>query len=279
MLQDNGYWYLFYSSGQCCEGYDSTYRLECGRATSFTGPYYNQNGTDLRDLTETHQGVPILQGNSEFTGPGHNDVFRGPDGDWWCFYHVEATADDGTRYMMQDRIEWDNNDWPVIACNGVPSSEAPVPGEPSGCESGPIADGTYHIANVNSGKLLEVANAGTTDGDNVRQYADTGNACQDWDVTANGDGTYAITNVNSGLWLEVANAGTAEGDNIQQYSNSTHPCQAWTIEDAGGGEYRLVNANSGLLAEVASAGTADGDNVQQWSDNGGEHQLWTFTSV
>ncbi|MFC7141571.1 family 43 glycosylhydrolase [Halosimplex aquaticum] len=283
MLQANGYWYLIYSSGQCCEGYDSTYRLECGRATSFTGPYYNQNGTDLRDLSGSHDGVPILEGNSEFTGPGHNDVFWGPHGDLWCFYHVEATADDETRYMMMDRIEWDDNDWPVIACNGEPSSQAPVPGQPSGCDSGgssgAISDGTYHIANVNSGKLMEVASAGTADGDNVQQYADTGHACQDWNVTSNGDGTYTLTNVNSGKLLEVASAGTADGDNIQQYADTGHACQDWTIEDAGSGQYRLVNANSGKVAEVASAGTADGDNVQQWADNGGNHQLWTFTSV
>jgi len=294
MVQANGYWYLIYSSGQCCEGYDSSYRLECGRATSFTGPYYNQNGTDLRDLSGSHDGVPILEGNSQFTGPGHNDVFWGPNGDLWCFYHVEATADDETRYMMQDRIQFDSNDWPVVACNGEPSSQAPAPGEPFSCgggggggsggddgsgSGGAISDGTYRITNANSGLLLEVANAGTSDGDNVRQWSDTGHSCQEWNVTSNSDGTYAITNANSGLWLEVAAAGTAEGDNIRQWSNTNHACQAWTIEDAGGGQYRLVNANSGLLAEVSGAGTADGDNVQQWSDNGGSHQLWTFTSV
>ncbi|QLH81510.1 RICIN domain-containing protein [Halosimplex pelagicum] len=145
--------------------------------------------------------------------------------------------------------------------------------------SGPISDGTYHIENVNSGKLLEVAEAGTADGDNVRQYADTGHPCQDWDVASNGDGTYTITNANSGLLLEVADASTSDGANVRQYSDTGHPCQSWNIVDNGDGTYRLENANSGQVADVEGGGTSDGTNVIQWPWTGGDNQRWTFTAV
>lgn len=555
MLQDNGYFYLIYSTGQCCEGYDSTYRLEVGRSENFDGPYVNQDGMDLRDITDHHQGVPILEGDSYFTGPGHNDVYQDPNGNWWCFYHTEAHREDEERYMMVDRIQFDD-DWPVIACNGTPSSQAPMPldtfdcsavqhhgGDPGGGtpdgdtisegvydirnvssnlavtvgsagtsagsnivqenytgedhqhfeavnvgsssyrldnvnsgmpleagngsewdygniqqwsetgdpwqhwsfeevdvdsdadtvyrvindhsglalsagdeasgsslyqlaydsldgqhwalsaqddgddgdgetdsvsvstndasdvstdsatlngdvtelsgydsatvsveyretgasswtatagqstgstgtfsedvsgldsdtdyefravadvsddsatgatssfatdtsdgggDGGAITEGTYRVTNVNSGLFLEVANAGTADGDNVRQYSDTGHACQEWDVTENDDGTYTLTNANSGLFMEVGSADTSDGANVNQWADSGHACQHWDVEDAGSGQYRLVNDNSGKVAEVASAGTSDGDNVQQNADDGGDHQLWTFEPV
>ena len=130
-IRENGYYYLFYSTGHCCDGYDSTYEVEVGRAEEFTGPYYNQNGTDLRELNEHRSGVAVLSGTDRFTGPGHNGAIQDENGDWWMLYHVEATEADETRYMMMDRIQWDENDWPVIGCNGHPSAESPVPGADS----------------------------------------------------------------------------------------------------------------------------------------------------
>ncbi len=85
----------------------------------------------------------------------------------------------------------------------------------SGPVSSRLAEGTYHIVNVNSGKPVEVATAGTANGDNVRQYADTRCPCQQWTLSQNRDGTYDITNVNSGLSLEVAGADYSNGANVQ----------------------------------------------------------------
>ncbi|MFC7141572.1 RICIN domain-containing protein [Halosimplex aquaticum] len=149
----------------------------------------------------------------------------------------------------------------------------------SGGGGGAISDGTYRITNENSGKLLEVASAGTAAGDNVQQWSDNGGTHQQWDVTENGDGTYTLTNVNSGLLLEVAGAGTADGDNVQQYSDTGHACQDWNIVDNGDGTYRLENAHSGKVADVDGASTSDGANVLQWSWNSGANQKWTFDSV
>ncbi|MCU4802702.1 family 43 glycosylhydrolase [Halobacteria archaeon HArc-gm2] len=329
IVEANGYYYLFYSTGHCCEGADSTYAVEVGRSESFTGPYYNQNGTDLRELNEHHSGVSVLAGTDQFVGPGHNTAIQDDAGDWWLLYHVEATTDLEERQLMVDRIQWDANDWPVVACDGTPSSQSPMPasgdypcsvgsgsggtggssgsgggsgsdgdsgsddgsggGGDSGSDGGggsdgstgdgPIEAGTYRITNGNSGKLLEVAFAGTADGDNVRQYGDTGHACQQWEVTENGDGTYTVVNAHSGKLLEVANADTSDGANVRQYADTGHACQRWSIEATADGQYRFVNAHSGQVAEVASAGTADGDDVQQWPDNGGDHQRWTLLSV
>ncbi|NUB93401.1 family 43 glycosylhydrolase [Haloterrigena sp. SYSU A121-1] len=284
VIEENGYYYLFYSTGHCCEGYDSTYEIEVGRSESFFGPYYNQNGTDLRDLNEHRSGVSVLNGTDEFTGPGHNTAIRDENGDWWMLYHVEATADREDRTMMIDRIQWED-DWPVIACDGTPSTQSPMPSTGSydcgDVTSGiGISEGTYAITNVNSGKRLEVAGAGTSDGDNVRQYGDTGHAYQQWDVIETDDHeTFHLRNVNSGKLMEVAGADTSDGATVQQYADTGNATQDWHIIDNGDGTYRIENANSGKVAEVDGASTDDGADVIQWSWNGGANQRWTFDLV
>jgi arabinan endo-1,5-alpha-L-arabinosidase len=283
VIRENGYYHLFYSTGLCCRGYDSTYEVEVGRSDSFFGPYYNQNGTDLRDLNEHHSGVSVLNGTDYFTGPGHNTAIQDEKGDWWMLYHIEATTDQEVRQMMIDRIQWENG-WPVVACDGTPSTESPMPNSGTyDCanvsSSIGIGEGTYRITNVNSGELMEVAFAGTSNGDNVRQYSYTGHPCQQWEVTENNDGTFHFTNVNSGKLMEVTFAGTSNGDNVRQYADTGHSCQDWNVIDNGDGTYRIENANSGKVADVYGASTSDGANIIQWSWNGGANQRWTFDRI
>ena len=38
----NGYYYLFVSTGTCCQGVNSTYQIRYGRSTSITGPYLDK---------------------------------------------------------------------------------------------------------------------------------------------------------------------------------------------------------------------------------------------
>ncbi|MFB1065366.1 RICIN domain-containing protein [Natrinema sp. H-ect4] len=149
----------------------------------------------------------------------------------------------------------------------------------SGGSGAEISEGTYRLTNVNSGKLLEVANAETSDGANVQQYGDTGHPTQEWVVSDNGDGTYTFENANSGKFLEVANAETTDGANVQQYSDTGHATQDWIVLDNGDGTYTLENANSGKVADVYESSTADGANVVQWSSNGGPQQRWTLEQI
>jgi arabinan endo-1,5-alpha-L-arabinosidase len=280
IIQENGYYYLFYSTGKCCEGYDSTYEVEVARSESFFGPYVNQNGDDLRDLNEFQSGVQILSETDRFTGPGHNTAYQDSNGDWWMIYHAEGVQeqDEATRTLMADRIQFNSQDWPVVACDGRPSSKSPVPGSGSySCDSpDPITDGTYRIRNLNSGKLLEVYAAGTSDGDNVDQYGFTDNTCQEWVVTYQGNGEYTIENNNSGKMLDVNAASTDDGATVIQWADNGGANQRWYIYSAGPGEYNIENVNSGKLLDVNAASTEDGADVIQWADNGGWNQRWTF---
>ncbi|MFB6120733.1 MAG: family 43 glycosylhydrolase [Halobacteriaceae archaeon] len=134
VVEEGGYYYLFYSTGHCCEGYASTYEVEVGRSESFTGPYVTRDGTDLRDLHAHGSGQTVLTATDRFTGPGHNTAIRDESGDWWMLYHVEATEAREVRTMMLDRIQFEDG-WPVVACNGHPSASSPVPSAEFSCDA------------------------------------------------------------------------------------------------------------------------------------------------
>ncbi|WP_207592617.1 RICIN domain-containing protein [Halomontanus rarus] len=148
-----------------------------------------------------------------------------------------------------------------------------------GSGGGTISTGTYRVTNANSGQFLEVNAAGTSDGDTVQQWSDTGHACQEWYVEDTGGGEYRFENVNSGKVMDVYGASSDDGADIIQWEDGGAANQRWYVVDEGNGEYAIESVESGKLAEVDAASTDEGANVQQWTDNGGSHQRWTFTQV
>lgn len=135
IVEREGYYYLFLSTGACCEGLNSTYELEVGRAESFVGSYLTRNGTDLRHV-DAWGGTedPLLTGlgDSRFAGPGHNTVVTDDAGEHWTLYHAYDTTEPGTtddgawrRSLMLDPITWEDG-WPVIG-DGTPSERRQVP--------------------------------------------------------------------------------------------------------------------------------------------------------
>ncbi|WP_415378776.1 RICIN domain-containing protein [Halosimplex sp. TS25] len=146
-------------------------------------------------------------------------------------------------------------------------------------DSGGLADGTYQVANVNSGQAMDVSGGDTGDGGNVLQWPYGGAENQQWTVTQNGDGTYTFEAVHSGKVLEVANAETGDGANVQQWTDSGGDHQRFELIDQGNGEYRVQPVHSGMAVGVADAATSDGANVEQQSWSDGAHQRWTFSSV
>ncbi|SFR92828.1 alpha-galactosidase [Halomicrobium zhouii] len=173
-----------------------------------------------------------------------------------------------TPVSNSDGIDYDHTDW----------ADARVSSGGGGGD-GPIDEGTYIIENVNSGKLLDVYQNGTADGDDVIQWADNGGENQQWEAVRNADGSYHFLNVNSGKALAVEGGGTADGDTVVQWGYDGGSNQHWDVVDNGDGTYRLANVNSGKVADVDDGSTADGADVIQWAWHGGDNQKWTFSSI
>ncbi|OJF17292.1 MAG: 1,3--beta-D-glucan 3-glucanohydrolase [Bacillaceae bacterium G1] len=92
-----------------------------------------------------------------------------------------------------------------------------------------VSGGTYKLINVNSGKALDVASAGTTPGTNVQIWTDNGTGAQRWTIYRNADGSYKLINTNSALALDVAGAGTADGTNVQIWTDNGTGAQKWNL--------------------------------------------------
>ncbi|SDY26303.1 Pectate lyase [Evansella caseinilytica] len=133
----------------------------------------------------------------------------------------------------------------------------------------------YHLLNVNSGKYLEVENAVTENGGNVRQWENTNCQCQEWRINQNSDGFYEIVNRNSGKALDVYARSTENGGNIVQWDRNGGSNQQWRLVQSGS-SYKLVSRHSGKAVEVYEHSQANGGNVVQWDDLGNPNQLWNI---
>lgn len=118
----DGYYYLFASTGTCCEGLKSTYATVVGRSDRLLGPYTDRQGRTM--LKNFHEG--LIQRSDEFVGTGHNSEIVSDDaGSDWMLYHAVKTDSPRGRKLLLDRIEWIDG-WPTVA-GGKPSVKAAAP--------------------------------------------------------------------------------------------------------------------------------------------------------
>lgn len=129
-----GYYYLFASSTNCCNGPLSGYGVFIGRSTTPMGPYLDAQGISM--LATNPGGTPVIRMNGDgVLGPGGNVVFTDESGQDYILYHgilasspyyagnVGYTARPG----FIDAIDWING-WPVARGGYGPSdTNAPQP--------------------------------------------------------------------------------------------------------------------------------------------------------
>lgn len=117
------YYYLFGSTGSCCEGNRSTYRVTVGRSENLFGPYADREGRQLLD----DNFEVILEGSDFVAGPGHNaEIITDDTGrDWFIYHGYLRERPRGGRRVFMDPVEWTDG-WPRIA-SGQPSRNATSP--------------------------------------------------------------------------------------------------------------------------------------------------------
>jgi arabinan endo-1,5-alpha-L-arabinosidase len=119
------YYYLFASTGTCCEGAKSTYTTVVGRSKNLFGPYVDKAG---RPMLENHHEI-VIHKNNLFVGTGHNsEIVQDKAGSDWMLYHAfPADHPETGRVVLLDRIYWDNDGWPyVIGDTPAGVADAPV---------------------------------------------------------------------------------------------------------------------------------------------------------
>ncbi|MFE3203229.1 RICIN domain-containing protein [Embleya sp. NPDC059237] len=89
------------------------------------------------------------------------------------------------------------------------------------------SDGSYELANAESGLCADVEGAATTAGAKVVQWTCTGRDNQRWTLTGLPAGDYTVASVHSGLLLTTGS--TANGAAVTQQTDTGSPLQRWTI--------------------------------------------------
>lgn len=106
----DGYYYLFASTGTCCEGVKSTYQTVVGRSESLWGPYVDKQG---KSMMENHHEL-LIGRNKRFVGTGHNaELVTDDKGQDWILYHGVDVDNPHGRVLLLDRVEWKKG-WPVV---------------------------------------------------------------------------------------------------------------------------------------------------------------------
>lgn len=128
MIHKRGqYYYLFASTGACCEGLNSTYETVVGRSTSLLGPYKSKGSINSYMLSNNRN--IIIKKNANWVGPGHNsEIITDDEGQDWILYHAYDAKDASKgRVMVMDRLLWDEDGWPYVEGNAPSSGEKPAP--------------------------------------------------------------------------------------------------------------------------------------------------------
>ncbi|PZX58226.1 arabinan endo-1,5-alpha-L-arabinosidase [Algoriphagus ratkowskyi] len=122
VYEKDGYYYLFGSTGTCCAGAKSSYRILVGRSEMLEGPYVDKYGKSMRDYDSGTLVVGTNASTNGYAGPGHNaEIVTDAEGQDWLLYHgmskEKPKLNNGTnrRVLLLDKIIWTSG-WPSIAC-------------------------------------------------------------------------------------------------------------------------------------------------------------------
>ncbi|MDN3547826.1 glycoside hydrolase family 43 protein [Mucilaginibacter aquaedulcis] len=102
ILKRDGYYYLFYSAGNCC-GVRCGYNVRVARAKNFSGPY------------QVFEGNPILSENDKWKCMGHGTFVKGPNGSDLYLHHAynkQSTVITGRQALISELVWPKTNKWP-----------------------------------------------------------------------------------------------------------------------------------------------------------------------
>ncbi len=132
VVRRGGWYYLFASASNCCNGSLTGYSVFAGRSRSPFGPFVDREGNSL--LAGRVGGTPVISMNgNRWVGTGHNTVFRDASGKWWTIYHAVDRSDPyfrsepgfTKRPALLDPLDWVDG-WPSVR-SGRWASDSRVP--------------------------------------------------------------------------------------------------------------------------------------------------------
>jgi autotransporter-associated beta strand protein len=135
----------------------------------------------------------------------------------------------------------------------------------------PALDGhRWKIVNVQTGQVMEVADAGIGDGALIRSATDVNAPNQKWNIVRTRNGYFQLFNANSGRTAEVALGSLDNTASVHQWGTADNQIQQWYIEEAGSGSFYIRNGNSNKYL------TSNATNSFQFDQTTSNLQKWRF---
>lgn len=140
-----------------------------------------------------------------------------------------------------------------------------------------IPNGIYRVMNRKSGKAMQAAGAGTSNGTQIDQWSYSGGSHQRWTLTDRGGQQLSMIGVQSGKAIDITGQSTAAGALVKLYSYWGGGNQKFTFIPTSSRFYRIRPVHApDKYVEIVGASTADGAKVNQWSFVNGAHQEWSL---
>ncbi len=215
MIYRDGYYYLFYNKGGCCNGIGSSYFIVMGRSTSPRGPFIDKDGKALRTTGQASGGTVVLKHDNSrgtddrYYGPGHFGLYSENGVDYVTFHYYDpngyypgAPNNQGGPTLGLAKLVWGEDGWPSISLNF-------------------LDEGVYAFENVLSGKVADVSSHTLAENAYLFQYdEDSIYYTQKWILNSLGTGEYTITNyADPKMYVEAT--GTNNATNLSITSNYT----------------------------------------------------------
>ncbi|GGF71583.1 family 43 glycosylhydrolase [Wenyingzhuangia marina] len=217
MIYRDGYYYIFYNKGGCCNGIASSYYVIMGRSESAKGPFVDKEGKPLVTYGTPSGGTLFFKHDDargledRYYGPGHIGIYSEGGVDYVSFHYYdpkgyypsEEANNMGGPTLGFGKLDWGSDGWPSLSLDF-------------------LSEGTYTLENVNSNKFLDVENHIVDEGALLWQHnKDENQASQKWIFTPLGTGEYVIQNSkNKDFYLEAVD-GSENGDVLQLTNNYT----------------------------------------------------------
>ncbi|MBN2802152.1 MAG: RICIN domain-containing protein [Deltaproteobacteria bacterium] len=270
----NGYYYLFFNEGRCCEGLDSTYFIRMGRSKSIAGPYLD---LDDRDLNPQSSGGTLFMGldfESNYTGqttdaapkanmgnigrelgPGHAGISLLSDGFERVTYHYYDTATPGGEPTLGIKtIIWGTDGWPRVGWT---------------LNDGVYAIGTRSTVDMDSSNALFLADENSSP--ILRPFDGSKNMF--WKISKAEANQYTFKNHESSLALSKS------GESVILTSpDGNNSNQKWFTEQTNDLSFKIESTH--FSESLTGAGSNSGDGVQILSSvSNNSSQRWFITPV
>ena len=137
----------------------------------------------------------------------------------------------------------------------------------------------FTIANVNSGKLMDIGTQSVNGNASTVQFTANNAPSQQWKLVSLNTGYYKIVNNLTGLALGNGNT-SVRGTQLQISAwQDTSTYQQWRLTSIGGGKYGIVNRGSKQAADVSGESQSDNAAILQWDNNisNKTNQQWTLS--